>query len=76
MTKLAVIKFDTLEEKQIQVKDVSKLDYSQKVELAEKVLTPHEFIDLVNTAPEFSDIDLEECVVAERHDCTFKTNPE
>ena len=66
MTKFAVIKLDAL--KDIELKNVSKLSYSEKVELADRVLTLPEFIDLVNTAPEFSDIDLEKCVVAELQD--------
>lgn len=66
MTKFAVIKLDAL--KDIELKNVSKLSYSEKVELADRVLTLPEFIDLVNTAPEFSDIGLEKCVVAELQD--------
>ena len=66
MTKFAVIKLDAL--KDIELKNVSKLSYSKKMELADRVLTLPEFIDLVNTAPEFSDIDLEKCVVAELQD--------
>ena len=68
MTKFAVIKLDTLEDKDIELKNVSKLSYSEKVEFADRVLTLPEFIDLVNTAPEFSNIDLEKCVVAELQD--------
>lgn len=66
MTKFAVIKLDAL--KDIELKNVSKLSYSEKVELADRVLTLPEFVDLVNTAPEFSDIGLEKCVVAELQD--------
>lgn len=66
MTKFAVIKLDAL--KDIELKNVSKLSYSKKMELADRVLTLPEFVDLVNTAPEFSDIGLEKCVVAELQD--------
>lgn len=66
MTKFAVIKLDAL--KDIELKNVSKLSYSKKMELADRVLTLPEFVDLVNTAPEFSDIDLEKCMVAELQD--------
>ena len=66
MTKFAVIKLDAL--KDIELKNVSKLSYSEKVELADRVLTLPEFVDLINAAPEFSDIGLEKCVVAELQD--------
>ena len=66
MTKFAVIKLDAL--KDIELKNVSKLSYSEKVELADRVLTLPEFVDLINVAPEFSDIGLEKCVVAELQD--------
>jgi hypothetical protein len=66
MTKFAVIKLDAL--KDIELKNVSKLSYSKKTELADRVLTLPEFVDLINAAPEFSDIGLEKCVVAELQD--------
>src|SRR5574344_161368 len=66
MTKFAVIKLDAL--KDIELKNVSKLSYSKKMELADRVLTLPEFVDLINAAPEFSDIGLEKCVVAELQD--------
>ena len=66
MTKFALIKLDAL--KDIELKNVSKLSYSEKVELADRVLTLPEFVDLINAAPEFSDIGLEKCVVAELQD--------
>lgn len=68
MVKIAVIKLDELENKNIKIKDIKRLKTSTIKVLASKIFSVFDFLEEINLAEEFRSFDLDLYICVELHE--------